>query len=337
MVGPVSGRGNGGTGVYGYSTSGWGVHGTSETNTGVFGYSRDATGSHGLSRGGWGVHGWSVNNTGIFGVSENGYAGVHGINDRGIGVVGIGRVGVLGRGETIDRSAGYFDGNVNISGNLSKAGGGFTIDHPRDPANKYLNHSFVESSQMINFYDGIVTVDEDGTAWVDLPEWLDALNADFRYQLTPVGGSAPNLHVAEEIYENHRFKIAGGKARTKVCWQVTGSRKDAWAIANPIKVEDEKPPQDRGRYLHPHLYNAPPEQRVRIGGMDDEKLQMMRPGHPQAPEMPPSYFFEMKTEHLREVNELREQIEEMKRSRLEEDHRRQIEELRRQVEELRRR
>ena len=116
---------------------------------------------------------------------------------------------------------------------------------------------------MKNVYDGVARLDEDGTASVELPEWFEALNGDFRYQLTAVGGSAPDLHVAEEVSEN-RFKIAGGQEGMKVCWQVTGTRTDPWATANPFEVEQEKPEEERGRYLDPSLYDAPEEQRVMI-------------------------------------------------------------------------
>jgi hypothetical protein len=44
----------------------------------------------------------------------------------------------------------------------------FRIDHPLDPANKYLNHSAVESPDMKNIYDGVVTLDADGEAVVEL-------------------------------------------------------------------------------------------------------------------------------------------------------------------------
>jgi hypothetical protein len=56
--------------------------------------------------------------------------------------------------------AGNFSGNVSVSGSLSKGGGSFKIDHPLDPANKYLYHSFVESPDMKNIYDGVATLDE---------------------------------------------------------------------------------------------------------------------------------------------------------------------------------
>jgi hypothetical protein len=65
--------------------------------------------------------------------------------------------------------------------------------------------------------------------------------------------------VAEEIYGNS-FKIAGGEGGMKVCWQVTGTRKDPWAAANPFEVEQEKSHEERGRYLQPDLYDASEEQ-----------------------------------------------------------------------------
>jgi trimeric autotransporter adhesin len=60
----------------------------------------------------------------------------------------------------------------------------------------------------------------------------------------------------------NRFKIAGGKPGGKVSWQVTGIRQDAYANAHRIQVEEDKPPQAQGRYLHPELFGAPPEQAV---------------------------------------------------------------------------
>jgi hypothetical protein len=135
-------------------------------------------------------------------------------------------------------------GNLHVTGTLSKGAGTFRIDHPLDPENKYLSHSFVESPDMKNVYDGVVTLDADGTAVVRLPEWFEALNQDFRYQLTCLHAFAP-VYVAKEIAAN-QFTIAGGTAGVKVSWQVTGIRHDAFAIAHPIQVEEEKPLAERG-------------------------------------------------------------------------------------------
>lgn len=154
--------------------------------------------------------------------------------------------------------AGIFVGNVSVSGTLSKSAGSFKIDHPLDPANKYLQHSFVESPDMKNIYDGLATLDENGEAIVVLPNWFSYLNRDVRYLLTPIGAPAPNLHIAEKIKGN-RFKIAGGQPGTEVSWQVTGIRQDAYANDNRIQIEVEKPEDERGTFLYPKGFAQPAE------------------------------------------------------------------------------
>ncbi len=151
-------------------------------------------------------------------------------------------------------------GDVNIKGNLSKGGGSFKIDHPLDPANKYLYHSFVESPDMMNVYNGNVVTNRHGMATITLPDYFEALNRDFRYQLTVIGQFAQAI-VAKEISRNH-FTIKTSKPGVKVSWQVTGIRHDAYADAHRIEVEVDKPPQEQGHYLHPELFGAPPEQAV---------------------------------------------------------------------------
>jgi hypothetical protein len=131
-------------------------------------------------------------------------------------------------------------GNVHIDGTLTKDAGSFRIDHPLDPEHKYLSHSFVESPDMMNVYNGNVALDANGRATVELPEYFEALNRDFRYQLTAIGAPGPNLYVAEGVQQN-QFKIAGGRPYARVSWQVTGVRQDTYANEHRIKVEEEKP------------------------------------------------------------------------------------------------
>jgi trimeric autotransporter adhesin len=133
-----------------------------------------------------------------------------------------------------------------------------TIDHPVDPANKTLSHATVQSPDNKNVYDGVVELDASGEAWVQLPEWFEALNRDFRYQLTAIGAPGPNLYIAEEVAGN-QFKIAGGRPSMKVSWMVTGIRQDAWATAHVMEVEQEKPEKELGYYLHPELFGQPEE------------------------------------------------------------------------------
>lgn len=82
---------------------------------------------------------------------------------------------------------GFYAGNLNVTGKLTKGSGSFKIDHPLDPANKYLSHSFVESPDMMNVYNGNITTDRHGLATITLPDYFEALNRDFRYQLTVIG------------------------------------------------------------------------------------------------------------------------------------------------------
>jgi hypothetical protein len=150
--------------------------------------------------------------------------------------------------------AGRFTGNVSVTGSLSKGGGSFKIDHPLDPENQYLYHSFVESPDMLNVYNGNVTLDARGEATVTLPDYFEALNRDFRYQLTPIG-TAFTPYVLAEVAGN-QFRIAGLPGG-KVSWQVTGIRQDKWANLNRIPTEQPKEPGNRGKYLHPEAYGQP--------------------------------------------------------------------------------
>jgi len=149
-----------------------------------------------------------------------------------------------------------FGGNLTLNGTLTAAAKNFRIDHPLDPKNKYLSHTSVESSEMMNIYTGNAMLDYGGEAVVSLPKWFESLNADFRYQLTAIGAAAPNLHIAQEI-ANHQFSIAGGAPGMKVSWQVTGVRHDAYAKAHPLVVEVKKSEKERGHYLNPDAYGAP--------------------------------------------------------------------------------
>lgn len=149
----------------------------------------------------------------------------------------------------------WINGNLDIQGNLSKLGGAFLIDHPLDPKNKILRHSFVESPDMKNIYDGVVVLDDKGEAIVQLPDYFAALNESYRYQLTSIGGYAP-IYVKEEI-KNNKFVISGGYQNLKVSWMVTGIRKDAYALKNRIVVEEEKGVNNtykKGEYVYPPAY-----------------------------------------------------------------------------------
>ncbi|MEO8605802.1 MAG: hypothetical protein ABI629_24750 [bacterium] len=142
-----------------------------------------------------------------------------------------------------------------MTGVLSAGTKLFKIDHPLDPENKYLMHASVESSDLKNLYDGIVVLDANGEARVELPDWFEALNRDFRYQLTCIGGFAP-VYVADELKEAH-FRIAGGTPGLKVSWLVTGIRHDTFAVDHPLVVEADKTAAERDQYLYPTQSDPP--------------------------------------------------------------------------------
>jgi hypothetical protein len=228
ILGVTSYATDGAVAVLGHATAAagtnWGVVGESDatSGTGVYGWALASTGTNYGTRGrsdspnGIGVYGvagaLSGVNYGVFGrsSSSDGYgmpgwvSATTGINygimgqsasSTGLGVIGYAyattgqNYGVYGVSDSPDGWAGWFDGDVMVAGILLKSAGYFRIDHPLDPANRYLNHSFVESPDMMNIYDGLVTLDDSGQAWVQLPDWFEALNQDFRYQLTPSASS----------------------------------------------------------------------------------------------------------------------------------------------------
>jgi len=170
------------------------------------------------------------------------------------------------------RYAGEFKGDVVVFGNIYKSGGSFKIDDPADPADKYLSHSFVESPDMMNIYNGNVVTNSKGEATVELPSWFEALNRDFRYQLTPIGQFAQAM-VATEI-ANGRFTIKTDKPRVKVSWQVTGVRQDAWANAHRIPVEQEKNATEKGHYLHPELFGHPEDSSILAADQDHAQYRV---------------------------------------------------------------
>ncbi|MCC7029926.1 MAG: hypothetical protein IT257_06440 [Chitinophagaceae bacterium] len=180
-------------------------------------------------------------------------SGVYGVAQGGLGY----NIGMLGYSPTAGNLdyAGYFIGKLNVSGMLSKGGGTFRIDHPLDPTNKYLYHSFVESPDMMNVYNGNVTSNANGEAIVNLPAYFEAENKDFKYQLTVIGKDS-RVYISEEI-NNNTFKIKTSEPNTKVSWQVTGVRQDPFANAHRVVAEVDKTGDAKGKYIHPLEYGKP--------------------------------------------------------------------------------
>ena len=247
------------------SSSNYGVFGFTTPDTGGIGvYGRGGTGVKGRSYTGFAVLGDTDSGTGVKGEAYSDGGAVKAIHGRCFGSNGNGVVGEASNGTSAygvwgissTGYAGVFSGKVLVTGTLSKGGGAFKIDHPLDPENKYLSHSFVESPDMMNVYNGNVRTDGRGEAVVRLPDYFEALNKDFRYQLTPIGEFAQAI-ISREVSDGS-FAIKTDKPNVKVSWQVTGIRQDAFANANRIRVVEQKAGDDRGTLLHPEAFGLGP-------------------------------------------------------------------------------
>ena len=164
-------------------------------------------------------------------------------------------------GATILRGT-IINGDLSVSGTISKGGGSFKIDHPLDPENKYLYHSFVESPDMMNVYNGNIMTDANGIAKVKLPDYFEALNTDFRYQLTVIGTFAQAI-VSEKVKEK-QIEIRTDKPNVELSWQVTGIRNDAYARKFRVPNEVEKKTEEKGTYLYPEAYGLPANKKVKF-------------------------------------------------------------------------
>ena len=248
-TGPAS-QGKNPSGVFGRSQNGEGVHG--ETTSTFFAAVAGLNMNPGAT--GAGVYGQSAGSGAAGFFTTNGGAGLPvGLGDAVFAISGPTGNAIHGAGGT---NAGLFEGTVVVNGgslqvNQVNGIGGeisatsifannkhFRIDHPLDPSNKYLIHATIESSERLNLYSGIAILDGEGGAEVLLPEWFEALNCDFRYQLTCIGGFAP-VYIAAKI-SGHQFRIGGGYSGLEVSWQIVGCRRDRWAQEHPFTVVVDK-------------------------------------------------------------------------------------------------
>ena len=279
-IGPLSptyGRlpveGGNSTAVYGKSTAGYGLTGHSSSTTGVYGTSNSGYGVEGQSNTHIGVYGQSFAplSGGVLGIAP--YIGVQG------SVTGsdANRQAVRGdNGGSATGYAGLFYGNTWVAGTLTKNAGSFKIDHPLDPENKYLSHSFVESPDMMNIYNGNAITDDKGYAEVVLPDWFGALNKDFRYQLTVLDDQDSTDFVQAKIVkkvQENKFTFRTSRPGVEVSWQVTGVRQDAWANSHRIVVEEDKLGGEKGKYVNPDVFGQPPEKGLHSIVSGTERLQ----------------------------------------------------------------
>lgn len=232
------------------------VESTATAAQGVYGNNLRTTGGYGA---------YAIGHTGT--VGETNYQlgfGTYGRNydaigplGNSVGAYGLGYVGVWGdQSDPLGYSV-YANGDFGAAG--TKA---FAIDHPLDPEHKYLKHYSIESNEVLNMYRGTIAFDSNGEAIVSMPDYFDAVNANFSYQLTPIGGYAP-LFIKEKLNDG-KFVIAGGASGMEVSWTVYAERNDPYLQQHPEskQVEVNKEEWNQGKYLQPDLYGQPDSKKI---------------------------------------------------------------------------
>ncbi len=253
-------------GVWGFtpSTQGTGTVGqasaTTGVTTGVLGRvdstTDEATGVYGAAAAA------SGNTSGVWGVTASRSDGATGVYGTATGASGQ-NFGVFGSAESGD---GF--GVVALGNSLTTGTKSFRIDHPLDPTNRFLTHFCAEGPEPMNIYRGTAVLDEGGGAWIELPPYFSAINTNETYQLTPIGGPMPMLHIATPAAEadgaasTNRFRVEGGTAGLRVSWTVTARRNDAYVRTRGFAVESDKPEAWRGKYLHPDVFGRAPEEGI---------------------------------------------------------------------------
>ena len=257
-----------GVGVYGIANSGSGstfggyFESRSFNGTGVFGSSTPTGSSVGIggsfiAAGNQGIGAYAVashasgNNYGILAVSNS----TSGVGVKGVAPANGTNIGVWGVSGAANGWGVYSDGRLGASGTKL-----FRIDHPSDPENMWLQHYCTEGPEPINSYSGNVTTDKQGVAWIQLPDYFDQINRDFRYVLTVVdeGDDFVQAKVWRKIKGN-QFAIRTSAPNTEVSWEVKAVRNDLWVQKHGAPVEVEKQGKEKGKYQHPELYGLPKE------------------------------------------------------------------------------
>ncbi|MBL8393065.1 MAG: hypothetical protein JNN21_14525 [Candidatus Accumulibacter sp.] len=196
------------------------------------------------------------------GANSNGSGSVYGLTAFAVGS-GTGPKYALhceasGNGE---KWAGFFVGNVHVNGIVSKSGGNFLIDHPLDPENKTLRHSFVESPEDLCLYRGKVQLDAAGQGTVRMPSYFAALTReeDATVSLTAIG-SKPFLAGYDWNRNFTAFTVHGEPGR-EVSYLVLADRDDPviHQLRRPVEEKKGAGYFEKGQLLNPEAYGKAPK------------------------------------------------------------------------------
>ena len=209
--------------------------------------------------------GTTGNRTGVYGyASANGTDSKYGLFGFASGSEGT-KYGVYGLvSGSGTKYAGYFAGNVRVTGTLTKGGGSFLIDHPLEPLNKTLRHNFVESPEDLCLYRGKVKLNAEGSATVKMPDYFAALTQEEEatVNLTPIG-KKPFLVSYEWSPGCTEFEVFG-EPNAEVAYLVLADRDDPaiHQLRKPVEEEKGNGNFEQGKLLYPEAYGYPKEMGV---------------------------------------------------------------------------
>ena len=259
----VYGASPNGTGLYGESTKGTAVGARSTSSYAVYAESTNGTGvyskissghaavyGNATTGGGQGIFGQAANNAGVYGQSVSGNIGVYGESADGTGLVG--------RGLNSGSRAGWFLGNVDISGNLTVSGSFTVTGSPKSAAVLHPDGSLrrlycVESpeSWFEDFGSGQLVA---GRALVALDQDFTGVVKTDGYHVFPIPeGDCKGLYVANKTASSFEVReLQGGASTVSFSYRIVARRKDLAAPrlekVQPIRTmaahELPKPPAD---------------------------------------------------------------------------------------------
>jgi hypothetical protein len=200
---------------------------------------------------------WANTTTGFASVdARNGSTNGFGVFGYAIASSGT-SIGVAGQSNSPSGWGLFSYGNSGATGVKS-----FRIDHPFDPENKYLLHYSTEMPEPQNAYNGNVVTDINGEAWVQLPDYFEQINKDFKYQLTVVDDTDSDQFVIAKVAKkirSNQFKIRTNAPNIEVAWEVKAVRNDLWMQKYGAPSEMTKSNAEKGKYQHPELYGQSAE------------------------------------------------------------------------------
>ncbi|MEO0075981.1 MAG: hypothetical protein ABIK31_07795 [candidate division WOR-3 bacterium] len=245
-----------------WSGSGPGITFSSSDGIGVKGVSTSYRGVQGESQNGEGVRGYSANYYGIVGIVGNSTnPAVIGQNtiSNCLGAFAYGNYGVYGR-QGSGTHAGYFFGNVQVTGSLTKGSGSFLIDHPLDPLNKTLRHNFIESPENLCLYRGKIKLDAKGEAKVAMPSYFTALTKENEATIILTSVGKPFSTGYEWNNDYTQFTVFGEPER-EVSYIVLADRDDPVIrqLYRPVEEMKGNGNFETGKLLYPEAYGYPKE------------------------------------------------------------------------------